>query len=285
MRVAGHVPRSLLWTTALDVLPRDSVVERRAGFLVIRSPTNPTHYWGNLLLFDDAPEAGDGPRWESLFDAAFRGNLHVRHRTFAWDRIDGWEGAAREEFADRGYLVGANVGLVAESSDLTPHARENGEVAIRTLDPSIGSDQALWDAVVELQCANAEDDGLDEGAQRIYVRRRLDGLRAVFRSGRGAWYVAIEPSTGDVVASCGIVVTADRGRYQLVDTASSHRRRGISSRLVVEAARRARTDHGAVRFVIEADPEYHALGLYESLGFERAEVVVGACLWPRSSEP
>jgi hypothetical protein len=34
--------------------------------------------------------------------------------------------------------------------------------------------------------------------------------------------------------------------------------------------------------VIVADPGYHALGLYESLGFERAEHVVGGCRWPRT---
>jgi hypothetical protein len=50
---------------------------------------------------------------------------------------------------------------------------------------------------------------------------------------------------------------------------------------VVEAGRRA-TAHGARRFVIAADADYHALGLYESLGFRRAEHVVGVCRWPRS---
>lgn len=58
-----------------------------------------------------------------------------------------------------------------------------------------------------------------------------------------------------------------------MDTAAAHRRRGICSRLVVEAAHRAAQEFGAERFVIAADPAYHALGLYESLGFERMERV------------
>jgi GNAT superfamily N-acetyltransferase len=281
MSAASPVPRSLVWATALDVLPPNRVIERRSGFLVIRSPSNPTHYWGNLLLFDRAPCPGDGPRWEALFDAVFDDDPRVQHRTFGWDQTDGGAGAAREEFADRGYLVGENVGLIADAAQVVSHARENREVSVRALDSAIGVDDALWDAVVELQLANHEDDGLDEGEHRAFIRARLEGLRALFRAGRGAWYVAIEPTTGDLVASCGIVVTAGRGRFQLVDTAPSHRRRGISSRLVVEAARRASVEHGATRFVIEADPGYHAIGLYESLGFERAEVVVGACLWRR----
>jgi len=67
---AARVPRSLVWATDLDVLPPDRVVDRRDGYLVVRSPGNPGHYWGNLLIFDDAPAAGDGERWEAAFRAA-----------------------------------------------------------------------------------------------------------------------------------------------------------------------------------------------------------------------
>ena len=45
-------------------------------------------------------------------------------------------------------------------------------------------------------------------------------------------------------------------------------------RLVVDAAQHAAKHHGADRFVIVADEHYHALGLYESLGFVRAERVL-----------
>ena len=68
----------------------------------------------------------------------------------------------------------------------------------------------------------------------------------------------------------------------LIDTAAGFRRRGICSRLVVEAAQHAAEHHGAERFVIVADLAYHALGLYESLGFERREHVVGVCRPPAS---
>jgi hypothetical protein len=61
-RDASPVPRPLVWATDLDVSPLNRVVERRSGFLVIRSPSNPAHYWGNLLLFDREPVAGDARR-------------------------------------------------------------------------------------------------------------------------------------------------------------------------------------------------------------------------------
>ena len=276
---ATPVPRSLVWATDLDTLPLDRVVEQRDGYLLIRSPSNPTFYWGNLLLFDDAPRRGDAARWEELFEREFGDEPRVQHRSFAWDLAHGEAGAAREEFVERGYDLDESIGLVADAAQVQPHPRENREVAVRMLDP--GADEELWDAVVELQVAGRQE-GHDEESFREFARPRLDDRRALFRLGRGAWYVAIDPASDEVAASCGVVVTGGRGRFQVVDTALPFRRRGICSRLVVEAAQHSAEAHGAERFVIVADVGYHALGLYESLGFERREHVVGVCRWPRS---
>jgi ribosomal protein S18 acetylase RimI-like enzyme len=274
-------PRSIGWSTSIDVLPLDTVVERRDGYLVVRSPGNPSHYWGNFLLFDDPPRDGDRSRWETLFAETFGHESRVRHRTFAWDRTDDDIGAARREFVDRGYDLDESVALVASVAQLRPHPRQSDEVAVRTLDSAEGADVEFWDAVVELQ-VQGRDAGHDEDAYRAFSRQRLGDLRALFRAGRGAWYVALDPTTGTVVGSCGIVATAGRGRFQFVDTAHAFRRRGICSRLVVEAARRSAAEHGVARLVIVADLHYHALGLYESLGFERAERLFGVCHWPRA---
>lgn len=279
---ADMTVRSLAWATDLDVLPVDRVVEQRDGFLVVKSPSNPAHFWGNFLLFEDVPSAGDAARWEALFDTAFGADPRVRHRAFGWDRPDGATGAAREEFAGRGYDIEDSVGLIAEAPRLVPHPRENREVVVQALDPALGADAELWDAVVEMQVAG-RDDAHDEASYRAFTRARLEDRRALFRSGRGAWYVARDPTTGEAAGSCGVVVTGGRGRFQVVDTALAHRRRGVCSRLVVEAARRAHRDFGAQQFVIVADAGYHALGLYESLGFERIERVAGVCRWPKLS--
>ena len=135
MTIDWLVPRSLVYATDLDVLALDRVVERRSEHLVVRSPGNPEFYWGNFLLFDDAPGEGDGMRWEALFDQAFTDEPRVRHRTFAWDTIDGALGVAREEFEARGYRLEETIGLVAEAGALRLHGRENREVEVRALDP------------------------------------------------------------------------------------------------------------------------------------------------------
>lgn len=268
---AGPPIRSLAWATDIDVLPADRVLERHPGYWLVRSPSNPAHWWGNFLLFDDAPSAGDGERWESIFDRWFGAG----HRTLAWDRPDGELGAADEELVARGYRLDHTVALVAAPAAIRAHPRESADVEVRPLDPLAGADEDLWEQVITVQTA-ARDASLEtEVAYRAFSRRRQDDLRALFRLGRGAWWVALDG--GDVVGSLGIVVSGPRARYQAVDTLASHRGRGICSRLVVEAAERTRAANPSLRsFVICADPGYHALGIYESVGFAPGERVCGA---------
>jgi ribosomal protein S18 acetylase RimI-like enzyme len=275
---------SVGWASSIDVLPLDRVVELRGAYVAVRSPSNPSHYWGNFLLFDGPPRQGDASRWEALFEDSFGDEPRVRHRTFAWGRTESDIGAARSEFVDRGYNLEESVALTASAAQLKPHRRQSSQVEVRALDPAAGADVEFWDAVVELQ-VEGRDAGHEEDAYRAFSRQRLDDLRALFRAGRGGWYVALDHATGRLVGSCGIVVAGGRGRYQAVDTAPAFRRRGICSRLVVEAARRSAADYGAERFVILADRLYHALGLYESLGFERAEHHLGVCRWPAADAP
>jgi hypothetical protein len=134
------------------------------------------------LLFDDAPSPGDAARWEALFDTAFGADPRVRHRAFGWDRPDGAIGAAREEFAGRGYDIEDSVGLIADAPRLVRHPRENREVDVQTLDPGVGADAELWDAVVEVQ-VTGRDDAHDEASYRAFTRARLADRRALFGLG------------------------------------------------------------------------------------------------------
>lgn len=269
---------SLVWATDIDVLGPDHTVSRRDGYWVVHSPSNPTYWWGNFLLFDAAPAAGDGERWEALFAEEFARRPEVKHRTLAWDRVDGQAGAAEDEFVARGYELEWTSGLVAKPEHLTEHAGANREAAVRALDPD--GDEGLWEAVIEVQSATAleQQRNIEAEYHVAFLRSRQAELREVFRQGRGAWYVAMVD--GSVAGSLGIVVTDTRARYQTVDTVALYRRQGIARRLVIEAARDACAKHTVDHFVMAADPDYHAIGIYEGLGFERVELVVGAMRKP-----
>ena len=269
---------SLVWATDIDVLAADHTLERRDGYWVVHSPSNPTYWWGNFLIFDDAPGDGDGERWEELFAREFAHRPEVTHRTLAWDRLDAEPGAAEQELTARGYELERSAGLITTPQRLTAHPAANAEVEIRMLDPA--ADEALWAEVIEIQTATAIEEGrggvLDYHV--TFLRRRQQELREIFRGGRGAWYLAL--LAGEVAGSLGIVVTDGRARYQTVDTVERFRRQGIARRLVHAAASDACARYEIDHLVIVADPDYHAIGIYEGLGFERVEQVVGAVRTP-----
>lgn len=272
---------SLVWATDIDVLGPDHTTTRRDGYWIVHSPSNPTFWWGNFLLFDDAPGVGDGERWQQLFAREFAGRAAVTHCTLAWDRVDGEQGAAEHELVSRGFELEWNSGLVVRPQRLIDHPGANRDVEVRALDPD--GDEELWQAVIELQTATSieQDDDIELDYHVNFLRHRQLELREIFRQGRGSWYVALHEGT--VAGSLGIVVTDKRARYQAVDTLPAFRRQGIARRLLLEAARDACSKHEIDHFVIVADPDYHAIGIYEGLGFERVELVVGARRKPAES--
>jgi ribosomal protein S18 acetylase RimI-like enzyme len=277
-------PRSLVWATDIDVLPADRVVERRdppdgPGHLVVRSPSNPGHYWGNFLVFDEPPQAGGGARFEAAFAAAFP---QASHRTLCWDVSEGEEGASRAEFLERGYRMMMNGGLIAHPEELVRHPRANREVEIRRLDPAADADTLLWEGSLALDIVinNNDPDPIDD--YEPFARRRRQDLRELFSAGHGGWYVALDPESGSVVGACGVVATGPRGRFQSVATHPEHERRGICRRLVAQAGSDAAARHGLRDLVIVADTDGPAFGIYESLGFQARERAVG--VWRRPQD-
>ena len=272
---------SLVWATDIDVLAPDHTVERRDGYWVVQSPSNPTFWWGNFLVMDDAPAPNDGERWEQLFAREFAARPEVTHRSFAWDRVDGEIGAAEDELVAGGYVLEPTCGLIAAAGQIEEHPGANEEVEVRMLDPD--GDEPLWEGVIDVQMAGSDQEfaGSLREYHLTFLRRRQAEHRAIFRAGRGGWYVAL--LDGGVAGSLGVVVTERRARYQAVDTAEAFRRRGIARRLVVDAARDALSKHPIDHFVIAADPDYHAIGIYEGVGFERVELVTGALRKPEGS--
>jgi len=72
------------------------------------------------------------------------------------------------------------------------------------------------------------------------------------------------------------VFTDGRGvaRYQAVDTHPEFRGRGLAGTLVHHAGAQALTWPGVQTLVIGADPEYHAIRIYRSVGFDGTETQV-----------
>ena len=250
---------SLGYRTDLMVLALGgSSIERHDRHVVARTPSNPTYWWGNFILFADPVEPGEVAERLELFAAAFPDARHV-----AWgnDSVDGTIGA-EDELADAGFELSRDTVLTATSLR-PPHRAVEAD-----LRPLGGDDD--WQQALDLRIACFPED--DDHVTEPFLRAHVAASRALCERGSATWYGAFE--SGTLRAALGIVSDGDGiARFQMVETHPEARRRGLASALVHRAGSAA-LDGDAESLVILADPAYHAIHLYRALGFTDRETKV-----------
>ena len=139
---------------------------------------------------------------------------------------------------------------------------------------------------VELQvlCDAGEHEPVD--GYRLFRQRQMARCEAMRRQGLGDWFgVFEETASGErLVADCGLFHAAPGGdalgRFQHVETHPAFRRLGLCSALIHAVCADAFERLQLHTLVIVADPLDVAIGLYESIGFER-----GAGSWHIERRP
>jgi GNAT superfamily N-acetyltransferase len=252
--------RSLGYRTDLMIRTLEgSQVEDRGDFLVIRSPRNPTYWWGNFLLLA-RPLPGQAARWVTTFAAEFPA---ARHVALGLD-VTEISGVYIGEYVAAGLQLQRSGVLIAQ--DLTEPPHLNRSAAYRELS---GDDD--WRRVAELRAVvNAGEPGGDPD----FIAARAAAERALTEAGHGSWFGAF--IDGELVAQLGLISDGSGiARYQNVETHPDWRRRGLAGSLVWHAGRHGLDVIGAGTLVIVADPLGDAIKVYRSVGFADAETQVG----------
>lgn len=272
--------RSLGYRTDLMLLSlQGSTIEDVGDAWVIRSPHNPAFHWGNFLLVKQGEFAGvssgdrirrvggpDGARhgvegWLRRFELAFP---DATHRCLGVDEPDGvLTPAVVSSLGAAGLEAERSTVMVGRAGDVAGGLGPDG-VECRPL-----STDTEWEASVELEAAENTD--YPAGEFRTFVTDKMRAFRALQEQGSGAWFGAFVD--GQLACELGLFTDGSRlARFQSVLTASGFRRRGLARALVAHACRVAAQRWGVQHFVMVADPGYHAITLYRSLGFVDAEV-------------
>jgi ribosomal protein S18 acetylase RimI-like enzyme len=247
---------SLAYRTDLAMLEHSgSVVEDRGDHLVVRTPDNPTFWWGNFLLLPEPPadEAAATARIEQ-FEREFP---EARHRTFGVDGA-GWSLDDLAAFTAVGLETDASTVMTADR--VHEPARPNTRATYRPL----ASDDD-WAQQVELARA-----GETIGYDLPFVTAKTRAERRLVDGGYGAWWGAFED--GRLLSSMGLF-TASEGlaRFQSVKTHPDARGRGLAGTLVHRVSRYGFEELGARTLVMVADPDYLAIRIYRSVGFADSE--------------
>lgn len=241
-----------------------SEVTDRGTHLVVRTPDNPTFWWGNFLLLPDAPVDEAAARgWMAEFEREFP---DAAHRTLGVDRPDG----STEDLAPFEALgLSTDGGVVMTATAVHPPSQPNTEATLR---PLAGDHD--WAEQVELSMA-----GEEIGHDREFCTARARADRSLVDAGHGQWFGAF---LGDRLVSSMGLFTASQGlaRFQNVKTHPDTRGRGLAGTLVHHVAQFGFDELGAETLVMVADPTYLAIRLYRSVGFEDTETQLDATLRP-----
>ena len=227
----------------------DGAVIDRGDYVVVSTPKNPTFFWGNHLVFRDAPRASDIEPWTKIFE---RELPHVKHRAFMCDRIDG------------------------ESFDYTP-TRALGFIPDPTCVMRLDGEPTGPGADV-VSLATPPFDLLDicftngrEGYRR-FLQIQIERYAAMIASGFGRWFAIMQD--GSPIATCGIFPhELPCWRFQLVAVHPEHRERGHAAALVAAVCREARRIRLAP-IIIGCVPNSPAQRIYARLGFTPIEQTI-----------
>jgi ribosomal protein S18 acetylase RimI-like enzyme len=257
--------QGLGWKTDLALLEiSGSVLEDRGDHIVVTTPDNPSFYWGNFVLLGGPPsDAADARQWIGVFEAA---HPAAAHRTFG---IDGTSGTAADAASFRDLGLDVDVSSVMTATAVHEPKRPNREATYRPLE----SDDD-WEQQVDLTMA-----GESTGYSLEFSAGRARQHRSMCDAGHGQYWGAFED--GRLMSSMGLFrASPGLARFQTVKTHPDARGRGLAGTLVHEISRFGFADLDAETLVMVADPDYLAIRVYRSVGFDDTEVQVGVERWP-----
>jgi GNAT superfamily N-acetyltransferase len=254
--------QSLGYRTDLIFSRFNGNVTDRSDYLVIRTPSNPTFYWGNFVVFEGAPRQGDLTPWLETFR---REVPDAKHIAIGWDsqqpgEIDG--------FISAGLTLEESIVMTAKTVHAPP--KVNMDAVYRALETDEDYEQAI-----ELGAACNDDH--EPSGYRVFLERKFAAYKEMKDAGLGSWFGAF--LDGRMVCGMGLFTdgaTTNRiARFQKVETHPDFRRQGLCGTLVHHVARYGLEKMNADTLVMVADPEYHAARIYESVGFTASEKQFG----------
>lgn len=248
--------QSLGFRTDLALLQKaGSQVEDRGTHLVIRTPDNPTYFWGNFLLLAQPPAPGGEREVVGAFRTEFPVATHV---SIGIDVTE--DPGDMQAWRDAGLTV--DVATVLSASAVVQPLAPIGDVEVRALESDDDWEQRARLGQV-LYPSTSEESYLAFARGKNAQERALAGADGEGGARYGAFV------DGTLVSTAGIFLTEPGlARFQTVETHPDHRRQGIGAAVVHAAGRHALEKLGAERLVIVADTDADAIRIYRRLGFE-----------------
>lgn len=252
--------KSLGLASDVLVLRGQSTLEELDDRFILRSPNEPTFWFGNTVIFKT--DQVDPETQIARFRAEFPDAEHV---TIQWDQTQMAPDERLEAYSKLGFKTDACDVLVLTGA-LTRSSPPDG-IIIRPL----ASDDD-WAQATELQGITGVAEGHDADDFLPYVKTRMDVCRRQTESGLACWFGAF--AGDELAADLGIYADERTARFQAVETREAYRRRGICAAMVTAGADWALSKHPDTKLVIIAETDGPAGRIYRRCGFERTESLI-----------
>lgn len=233
-------------------------------YAIMRTAQAPEYFSGNMLVLADSPHKDDRLRLEADFARLVGGPPSMVHRSFAWPETGGAL-ADFDSYVSHGYEATIFSVLVAER-DAVRSVEINPAVEVRLFES-----ERDWDDWGRMSLAEIPDP--DSETSRRCVAFQRSAYRGLIERQWGNWWGAF--IDGEMVGSLGLFFFGRIGRFQSIVTREDQRNKRVCRTLLTEVVKRAAGARD--RLVIVADETYHAIGLYEALGFVRQARIGSLC--------
>lgn len=233
----------------------------RGEYLVIRTPNNPSYYWGNYILFSNPPGPDDFDRWREIFHQEIGHNPAINHEAFGWDDPSGALGHI-EPFQNAGYNL--NQYSIMTTTQVTRPTHFNPHVTVKPIETD-----SEWQLAA--QCVASHDKPTTQVNDRI--QKMMTTWQALAKNQKALWFGAY--LNGEFAGGLGIYKVENTGVVDEVVTHPNFRRQGVGRTLVYQAAQHAREHLNLQKLLLAADNNSDPKRMYEQIGFKTVEHQVG----------
>ena len=221
-------------------------IEDCGDYIALRTPSLPGFFWGNYLLFPNAPGPEDFDRWRAAFRAEFGSVEELHHEAFGWDTPTGEVGNV-EPFVNAGFEVSRLSVMLAKQVKRPPYL--STEVEVRVAD----SEQE-WTAAIDC----IAEDSREGVTMNRRLARKLEIWRELTEKSAGVWYNAC--LDGRVVGGLGTYLIQNT---LVVDD--------VARTAVYTACHQSIEQPDVERLLLYAEHGSAAERMYQQIGFRTTE--------------
>jgi len=241
-------------------------------YIVIRTPERLNYFWGNYILMKDPPSRGDYEQWVNIFDSEIGKRTERGYCAITFD-LGVNETFDISEFLEDGFRV--EVDKILTTNKVVEPIKLNSELIIKEYDLSKNIDSYVAVHFDESWAYGNEDE------QKEFLREQAIEFSSLVDKNvakRFGGYL-----NGKLATDLGIYWNDNVIRFNSISTHPSFRRLGACSTLVYKVSKNLLEKDPSKTLVMQADEDYHAALIYESIGFVPREKVV-AIEWKDDSK-